>query len=238
MILIDESTGTGSAYYTAENIKNLFNAVASGVPILSSSAVIEHINSAACQMLGLSSAKVEGCSYKQAKFIALDETGSPLDFNNYPSQITLRTGQAIKDRIIGIVLSEKMSYHWYVVSTMPVCMDKESARQVVVTINPITGRGKIEEALRKSEEKFRSLVTSMEDTVFTLDKDLIHTGMYGKWMKKHKVNPDIYIGRSVREIFGHLEAGHEKVCSEVLSTLKTWIEFLARLSPFLKRNMK
>ncbi|MED2971300.1 PAS domain S-box protein [Fictibacillus sp. B-59209] len=218
MKIIDNSTGTVSYNYNAEHIKNLFDAVASGILILSSSAIIEHINSAACKMLGLSDADLEGQSYDNAKFMALDESGSPLDFYSYPSQITFRTGESVKERIIGIVLSDKMSYNWYVVSTKPLYIEKGSPHQVVVTITPITGKGEIEEALRKSEEKFRSLVTSMEDTVFTLDKDLVHTGMYGKWMKKHNINPDFYIGRSVREVFGELSSGHEEVCYEVLKT--------------------
>lgn len=94
---------------------------------------------------------------------------------------------------------------------------QEQIKQVVITLVDITARKQTEQALSQSQERFLSLVDSMEDTVFTLDHNLRHTGIYGKWMKKHNVTPAYFLGKTVREVFGEAIAdGQEKVCKLVL----------------------
>lgn len=218
MKLIADTEKSSGYQWNEQHFISVFDAIASGIIVLSSDGVIQQINRAASEVLGLNKQAATGKSYEELSFMALDESGSPLDFSQYPSQITFRTGRPVKDRVIGMVLSKKMEYNWYVISTNPVNVINGIPHQVVITLTPITGKGEIEEALRQSEERFRSLVTSMEDTVFTLDKELVHTGIYGKWMNKHNMTPDDFIGKSVSEIFGDLAEGHESACQNVLSS--------------------
>ena len=55
------------------------------------------------------------------------------------------------------------------------------------------------EKLRVSEERFRTLVDSMEDLVFTLDRDLIYDGVFGSWLKREGIAPEQMLGRSWAE---------------------------------------
>ncbi|HNH09672.1 MAG TPA: histidine kinase dimerization/phospho-acceptor domain-containing protein, partial [Leptospiraceae bacterium] len=66
----------------------------------------------------------------------------------------------------------------------------------------ITERLKTENALRESEEKFRTLVNSSEDIIFTLDTEEKHTGVFGKWMEKQNIPETFFLGKTVSEIFG------------------------------------
>ncbi len=56
--------------------------------------------------------------------------------------------------------------------------------------------------LSESEEKFRLLIDSSDDIIFTLNNNLRHTGVYGKWMEPLGMKMDDYLGKTVTQIHG------------------------------------
>jgi PAS domain S-box-containing protein len=68
-------------------------------------------------------------------------------------------------------------------------------------INDITERKRAEEAIRASEEKFRTLVESASDQIFMVDKDLTFISMNGAALGQLRKRLDEVIGRSVSEVF-------------------------------------
>jgi PAS domain S-box-containing protein len=58
------------------------------------------------------------------------------------------------------------------------------------------------EELQKGEERFRLLVDSLEDFVFTLDLDQRHTGLYGRSLARYGITPEQFIGRTPIELMG------------------------------------
>lgn len=75
-------------------------------------------------------------------------------------------------------------------------------------------------ALRASEERFRSVVSSMNDIVYTLDREQRHTGVYGSWVARSGLTPEFFLGKSARELFGaevaivHEEANRRALAGE------------------------
>lgn len=65
----------------------------------------------------------------------------------------------------------------------------------------ITDRKRAQEALAQSEERFRTLVDSMDDLVFTLDREGRYTGVFGRWMEKTQATPEAFIGKTPEEIY-------------------------------------
>lgn len=57
-------------------------------------------------------------------------------------------------------------------------------------------------ALREREKLFRTLMASMQDIVFTLDRDQRHTGVYGRWVEKGGLKPADFLGKTPAEILG------------------------------------
>ena len=53
-----------------------------------------------------------------------------------------------------------------------------------------------------TESRFRSLVTSLNDIVFTLDRDGRHTGLFGTWVSDDKIDARNYLGLSAIDQFG------------------------------------
>ncbi len=65
----------------------------------------------------------------------------------------------------------------------------------------ITDRKEAEKALRISEEKFRTIVTNMEDLVFTLDLEQRYTGIFGKWLQEYNFSPSFFLGKRASQAF-------------------------------------
>jgi len=58
------------------------------------------------------------------------------------------------------------------------------------------------ERLAENEERFRTLIDSSDDIIFTLNRDLVHVGLYGKWMRPLGTRADDYLGKTAVEIHG------------------------------------
>lgn len=84
--------------------------------------------------------------------------------------------------------------------------DGAKVSQIVTIIRDITHRKKAEEALRDSEERFRTLVNSIEDIVYTLDQNQRYIGVFGKWLDKYNQSAQNYLGKTIQEVFGEDKA--------------------------------
>ena len=56
--------------------------------------------------------------------------------------------------------------------------------------------------LRASEEKFRAIIYSADDIVFTLDREQRYNGVFGHWVEKMQRTPEYFLGRTMQEIPG------------------------------------
>jgi PAS domain S-box-containing protein len=73
---------------------------------------------------------------------------------------------------------------------------------------------RLREELRESEERFRVLVESMDDVVFTLDREQRHTGVFGRWLESHGFTPETFLGKTAREILGAETADVHETANE------------------------
>ncbi|MCX7708989.1 MAG: PAS domain S-box protein [Clostridia bacterium] len=79
---------------------------------------------------------------------------------------------------------------------------ENSEPYLIRMVNDITGRKIATQTLVESEERFRSLVTSINDIVVTLDIGQRHTGVYGEWVKNSAINGETLIGKTAVDVFG------------------------------------
>jgi len=80
-----------------------------------------------------------------------------------------------------------------------------------------------ERALQASEERFRSLVESIDDVVFRLDRDQRCVDAFGRWLEREGFKPANLIGRRIDEIVGpeaapiHEEANRRALAGETIT---------------------
>ncbi len=90
----------------------------------------------------------------------------------------------------------------------------------------LTKRLEMERALRESEEKFRILVNSIDDVVYTLDLSHRHSGVYGQLLQKWGFKEEDFLGKTAIEILGpedgkiHIEM--QEKCLKGESVLYEW----------------
>jgi PAS domain S-box-containing protein len=72
-----------------------------------------------------------------------------------------------------------------------------------LTSQALDERGREAESRRRSsEERFKAVVESIDDTVFTLDREHRYTGIYGRWLEREGMVAENFIGRTAIEVFG------------------------------------
>ncbi len=94
---------------------------------------------------------------------------------------------------------------------------------IICIVRDITAEQRDRAALAASEERFRCLVESMDDIVFTLDTAQRHTGVYGHWLERYGTKPEVFLGKTTREVLGdaaappHEEANRRALAGESIT---------------------
>ncbi len=89
--------------------------------------------------------------------------------------------------------------------------EEEDGGVLLSTLSDITNEIIYQQELHKSEERFRSLITSIDDVVFTLDTNQRHTGVFGQWLERFNQTPEDYLGKTSADMMGpELAKIHEK----------------------------
>jgi PAS domain S-box-containing protein len=91
---------------------------------------------------------------------------------------------------------------------------------LLMVILDITERKRADDALRDREGRMRSLIASMDDLLFVLDKELVFREYYEPHNAKLFVRPEFFIGRHFDEI-GIPEPATGIIREALLQTLKT-----------------
>ncbi|HYA14058.1 MAG TPA: diguanylate cyclase [Syntrophales bacterium] len=94
---------------------------------------------------------------------------------------------------------------WVSMSTAP-SFDKDGkVKGGVGIMQDITERNRAEDALRRSEEKYRSLVESTDDSIYVVDRNYRYLHMNRKHIARMEFSGDEYIGRAYGEFHGDKE---------------------------------
>ena len=143
---------------------NLFEILPVGVSIVDLNNQVTNFNPALSQILNITNEGLLKGEYRKRIYLRPDlEVMSDEEF---PSTLSLREKKIIRDVKIGIK-KEDGSVIWTIVSAAPLINSNET---VIVTTD-ITKSKLAEEELRKSEEKWRSLVFNSPDFIALLDRE-------------------------------------------------------------------
>jgi PAS domain S-box-containing protein len=149
--------------------QSVVTAMAEGVVMQDANLAILACNRAAEQLLGLSAAEMMGRTSLDPRWRAIHGDGSPFPGDTHPVSVTLRTGQAQRDVVMGIHKPDG-SLTWLSVNSEPLFREGEARPHAVVsTFSDITRRKDIEDALRRSEERYRRILETTLEGVWLID---------------------------------------------------------------------
>lgn len=101
----------------------------------------------------------------------------------------------------------KGNQKWIRTKSHAILNDEKKVVKIIGSVKDVTEEVTLEHALKSNESKFRAVVSSFDDIVFTLDKKGRYTALYGNWASDIKTR-NLLIGKTASEVLGK-EAGEE-----------------------------
>jgi len=142
-----------------------------------------------------------------------------------------KTGERVKNPVFKVIEQEKIvglanhtvlkskdgSEYQIADSGAPIKDENGGITGVVLAFRDVTEEYRMRERIRQNEKKFRSIMSSMHDIVYTLDTKQRHTGVYGPWVENMGLTEEHFLGKTACEIMGQ-ENGrvHEKANKKAL----------------------
>jgi PAS domain S-box-containing protein len=160
-----ENRKTAQALRESEaRYRGLYEAISGGIVVQNSRGEIVDANPKVREILGLTLDQMRGRTSMDPRWRAINEDGSPAPGEEHPAVVSLRTGRAVRGRVLGVFHPGDGDFRWLDVNSEPILdPTTREVQAVVVTFFDITARKKAEEALRASEERYRSLFEGMTE---------------------------------------------------------------------------
>lgn len=128
-----------------------------GVVLLGADARIQFANHAAQQMFGVTMEQVQGKNSSQLDLICIREDGTEIPFDLRPGPLVFKTGQPIKNQVIGWRRPGSGEVLWTLGNAVPQFAQDGSISTVINTFTNITERKQAEEALHQLSTRLLQL---------------------------------------------------------------------------------
>lgn len=159
-----------------EKYRHLFQNMAQGVFYQAADGTLLDVNATALGIFGLERDEFLSRTSFDPEWRVIHEDGSLVSGELHPSMLALRTKQPVQNATYGVFNPRLKEYVWTSVNAMPMFRTGETEPyQVFVTMHEITARKRAEDALRESEERYRTLLEAIQDSIYVLDREWRHT---------------------------------------------------------------
>ncbi|HKV64027.1 MAG TPA: PAS domain S-box protein [Candidatus Acidoferrum sp.] len=154
-----------------ERFRNLVRDLHVGVVLLGHDAETKFANRAALEMFGLREEEARGKSTAGFEMVAIREDGTEIPFERRPGPRAIATKKPIRNEMVGWRRESTDEVLWTLVDAVPHLTSDGKVANVILSISDVTLWKQAEEALRSSEERFRTLVRDFNVGVVVLGPD-------------------------------------------------------------------
>lgn len=144
-----------------ERFRNLVQDLHVGVVLLGPDAETKFANRAALATFGLTEEEALEKATSQFNMLAIQEDGIEIPLSLRPGPRAISTKQPVRNQVVGWRRTDSNEVFWTLVDAVPHLTPDGKVGSVILSISNITERKQAEEALRASEERFRTLVRDM-----------------------------------------------------------------------------
>jgi PAS domain S-box-containing protein len=150
--------------------QDLFAHMSVGVVFQDTEGRIVDANPAAQQLLGLTREQLLGLTSFDAGWRTIQVDGVELPGAMHPAMVAMRTGQPVRNAIMGIFIPGKERYRWLRVNAIPrLAPGGERPTGVFMTFDDITEWDYLEEGARILITRYQALMEQAADAVFVAD---------------------------------------------------------------------
>ncbi|HZQ38283.1 MAG TPA: PAS domain S-box protein, partial [Dehalococcoidia bacterium] len=150
-------------------LRTVFDSMGCGVNVRAADGRLLYANEASRAMLGGAQAEA-GYTDPAERWDVLGENGAPLLPDQFPHSIAMRTGQAVRDAVVG-VRNAAGERRWLRASAVPYPVVEGGEVAVVNSFLDVTEQYQAAAALRESEQRFRRLFEQSNDAILVYDRE-------------------------------------------------------------------
>ncbi|RYZ85504.1 MAG: PAS domain S-box protein, partial [Proteobacteria bacterium] len=150
--------------------KPFFNALAEGLVVQDARGEVIVYNTAAERITGLSRDQIVDANFLSKERRCFHEDGSFFSWETFPAVIANKTGIAQQNVVLGWE-SDDGSLRWININSKPVNDENGTLIGTVTSFTDITAIKSAREELKRSEEKWRSVINNSKNGLFLIDKN-------------------------------------------------------------------
>ncbi len=141
-----------------QRYRSLYETISGGVVVQDQNGSITDANDTACEILGLTRDQMQGRTSTNPNWHAIHEDNSPFPGEEHPAMITLRTGKALQNVVMGVFQPNTSQYRWVIINSEPIIdAETKKVKAAVTTFVDITDLKKAEEALSYNNQRLELL---------------------------------------------------------------------------------
>ncbi|MZP30844.1 PAS domain S-box protein [Heliobacterium undosum] len=151
------------------NLRSIITAMAEGMVVQNREGAIIKSNRRAEQILGLTSAQMQGRTSMDPRWGTIHEDGTPFYGEAHPAMVTLRTGLPCHNVIMGIH-KPSGELTWIRINSEPLLhQGSDEPYAAVITFSDITEQRKVEEELRFTQHQLKNIFDSLDLVFWSID---------------------------------------------------------------------
>jgi PAS domain S-box-containing protein len=154
-----------------ERYRNLLTNLEAGVVVHAPDTSIIMNNKRASKLLGLSDDQMKGRLAVDPYWKFVDEEKNPLPLEEYPVNKAIATKQSFKNRVLGVIKSEKSDIVWLSVNGLPMLDSNGEIIEVQISFIDITEIKKAEENLINTFKLLDTYIASMYAGILTVSAE-------------------------------------------------------------------
>ena len=166
-----------------------------GVALIGPNQEIQFANRASYKMFGMKEDQVLGKKVNDLAAAPLNEDGTDMPFSMRPVTRAIATGQAVSNWVMGFRLPGSNEVLWLQGEAVPLFGKNGELEGVIAAFSDITKRKKAEDALRASEQRFRTLVENLHVGIVLLGPNQEIQFSNRARSKMYGMSPDQSLGK-------------------------------------------